>query len=116
MAALTHELIDEDEGDGEGGDPADEEEEGGEKPAGIADSMVIGELVDDEALGQAPADEEAENDAAEGHNPQSGDIVESIEEAAPEEGAEVAQKSEGQRAERCEDDGRDGHDGGGTTA
>ena len=95
----AHEFVDEDEGDGYRCHPTDEEEEGGEKPAGVTDGVVVRQFVDDEALGQPPADEKAEDDAAEGHNPQRSNVVEGIEEAATEEGTKVLQHAEGQRTE-----------------
>ena len=87
-----------------------------EEPVGITQRVVIGQFLDDERLGQTPPDEDAEDNAAERHNPQGGDIVERIEEATAEEGAEVRQGTEAERAQRSQHDGGQGHIGSSTTA
>ena len=91
---LEQQLVEEDGGYGNGSHPADEEEETHEQPARIAQRVVIGKLVNHQALRQTPPHEEAEHNAADGHHPQGRHIVESIEEATTEERPEVGQRSE----------------------
>ena len=69
MVCSLAQLVDEDEGDGDGGYPADEEEEGDEEPAGKAYLVVVRQLVDDRCARQAPAHKDAQHDAAQGHDP-----------------------------------------------
>ena len=88
IKSLPEEFVEEDKGYGNRRHPTNQEEKGHEEPARVADGVMIRKFIDDKTFGQSPTHEQAEDDAAEGHDPQSGHIVESVEEAAPEEGAE----------------------------
>ena len=88
IKSLPEEFVEEDKGYGNRRHPTNQEEKGYEEPAWVADGVVIREFIDDKTFGQSPTDEQTQHNAAEGHNPQSSHIVESVEEAASKEGAE----------------------------
>ena len=88
IKSLPEEFVEEDKGYGNRRHPTNQEEKGHEEPARVADGVVIREFIDDKTFGQSPTHEQTQHNAAEGHNPKSSHIVESVEEAAPEEGAE----------------------------
>ena len=113
----VQELVEEDEGDGDGCEPADDEEEAVEKPGGQAQGVVVRQFLDDQGLGQTPADKEAKDDAAEGHNPLGGEGIEGVEEAKAEEGTEIRKGAEAEATEGAENHADARHaDGGLPTA
>ena len=111
--ASAEQLVEEDEGDGEGGEPTDEEKESMEEEGRVAEGVVVGELLDHQRLRQTPADKKAEDDAAEGHDPLGGEVVEGIEEVATIERLEVCEKSKGQTAQGAQNHRCERHIGGG---
>ena len=96
---LRQEFVKEDKGDGDGCDPTDEKKEGDKQPTGIAQRVVIGELVHHKTLRQAPSHEQTEDNTAKGHDPQGCNIVERIEETTAEEGTEVGQHTKAEHTQ-----------------